>query len=55
MAKTFNVHVKLGKHKYSRKEAIIAAGVEVGLMMTNALVMEHSSINSCGEAVNLVI
>lgn len=45
----------IGKHKYSRKEAIIAADIEVGLRMTNALVMEHSSINSPEEAVNLVI
>lgn len=45
----------IGEHKYSRKEAIIAADIQVGLTMTNALVMEHSSINSLGEAVNLVI
>lgn len=44
----FHVHIQLGKHKDLRKEAILAAGMEVGLMMTNALVMEHSLINSPG-------
>lgn len=53
--KGFQCERQLGKHKYSRKEAIIAAEIEVGLMMTNALVMEHSSINSLGEAENLII
>lgn len=47
--------IQLGKHKGSRKEAIIAAEIEVELMMTHALVMEHSSLNSLGEAEDLLI
>lgn len=53
--KAFQRARQSGKDRDSRKEAIIAAEIEVGLMMTNAFVMEHSSINSPGEAVNLVI
>lgn len=53
--KAFQRARQLGKHKDSRKEAIITAVIEVGLMMTNVLVTEHSSINSPGETVNLVI